>query len=452
MTKQLSRRTVLKGLGAAVALPWLEAMTPRSAFAAGTGKPPVRIAFVYMPNGTWMSDWTPTEVGALPTELPPILKPMSDLKSEFSVLTGLTADNSRGPSGGHARAMAGFLTSARIRKTEGSDFRAGVSVDQVAAASIGDRTRIASLQLATAQSGTSGSCDIGYSCAYQRLSWRDAVTPMPSILNPRHLFDRLFTNDAGDNRGRRKIERRSVLDYVREDASDLQRNLGAVDRRKLDEYFTAIRELEQRIERSARMPAPAAPDITVRDIQLEQERRAGQGLGQEDQWLEAVRLFGDLMVLAFQTDSTRVCAFALNNEQSNRSYPSLGFTEQHHTVSHHGKNPKNTMPYSRISAHHVAQFAYLLSKLKETKEGDGSLLDNCLIAYGSGIRDGNAHDNGDLPILLAGRGGGVHKPGQHIRYATETPLANLWLSMLHRMDVPVDRFGDSTGALRGLEG
>ena len=449
MSQQLSRRTVLKGLGAAVALPWLEAMAPRSAFAAN-GSPPVRIAFVYMPNGTWMRDWTPAEAGDLPAELPPILRPMSALKREFSVLTGLTADNSRGPSGGHARAMAGFLTSARIRKTEGSDFRAGISVDQLASANIGDRTRIPSLQLATGQSGTSGSCDIGYSCAYQRLSWRDAVTPLPSITNPRHLFDRIFTNDAGNNRSRREMERRSVLDYVRDDASDLQRNLGTVDRRKLDEYFSAIRELEQRIERAARMPAPVAPNIVVRELQLEQERVAGVGLAQEDLWLEAIRLFSDLMVLAFQTDSTRVCAFALNNEQSNRSYPSLGFTNTHHTVSHHGRNPKNTEPYSRISAHHVARFAYLVNKLKETREGDGTLLDNCLIAYGSGIRDGDSHDNGDLPILLAGGGGGAHRPGRHIRYANETPLANLWLRMLNSVGAPVDRFGDSTGRLNDL--
>ncbi|MCX6982632.1 MAG: DUF1552 domain-containing protein [Verrucomicrobiota bacterium] len=449
MSEQLSRRTVLQGLGAAIALPWLEAMTPRSAFAA-KGKPPVRIAFVYMPNGTWMKEWTPDEVGALPTELPSILRPMSALKSEFSVLTGLTADNSRGPSGGHARAMAGFLTSSRIRKTEGIDFRAGISVDQVAATSIGDRTRIPSLQVATGQAGTSGSCDIGYSCAYQRLSWRDAVTPLPSITNPRHMFDRLFTNDAGNNRSRREMERRSVLDYIREDASDLQRNLGTVDRSKLDEYFSAIRELEQRIERAARMPAPPAPNITVRDLQLEQEDRAGQALAQEDQWLEAVRLFGDLMVLAFQTDSTRVCTFALNNEQSSRSYPSLGFTDGHHVLSHHGKNPEKTDRYSRISAHHVTQFAYLVKKLKETKEGNGSLLDNCLIAYGSGIRDGDAHDNGDLPLLLAGGGGGAHSPGRHIRYANETPLANLWLRMLNSVGAPVDRFGDSTGRLNTL--
>ncbi len=449
MSEQLSRRTVLQGLGAAIALPWLEAMTPRSAFAA-KGKPPVRIAFVYMPNGTWMKEWTPDEVGALPTELPSILRPMSALKSEFSVLTGLTADNSRGPSGGHARAMAGFLTSSRIRKTEGIDFRAGISVDQVAATSIGDRTRIPSLQVATGQAGTSGSCDIGYSCAYQRLSWRDAVTPLPSITNPRHMFDRLFTNDAGNNRSRREMERRSVLDYIREDASDLQRNLGTVDRSKLDEYFSAIRELEQRIERAARMPTPPAPNITVRDLQLEQEDRAGQALAQEDQWLEAVRLFGDLMVLAFQTDSTRVCTFALNNEQSSRSYPSLGFTDGHHVLSHHGKNPEKTDRYSRISAHHVTQFAYLVKKLKETKEGNGSLLDNCLIAYGSGIRDGDAHDNGDLPLLLAGGGGGAHSPGRHIRYANETPLANLWLRMLNSVGAPVDRFGDSTGRLNTL--
>ncbi|MEI7686203.1 MAG: DUF1552 domain-containing protein [Planctomycetota bacterium] len=440
MSKILSRRTALKGLGAAVALPWLEAMAPIYSWANPGRRPPVRMAFIYMPHGAVMRDWTPGEAGALPEQLPAILQPLSGLKNDFSVLTGLSADKARGGSGAHARSMGAFLTATRPRRTEGSDFRAGVSVDQVAAVSIGDQTRLPSLQLATAQAGTTGNCDLGYACAYMRLSWRDAVTPLPAMSNPRHLFERLFTNNTGGNSVRREMERRSLLDFVRDEAVGLQSTLGANDRRKLDEYFSAIREIEQRIERAARMPAPARPNITVPDLRN----------NDNEHWEEQVRLLGDLLVLAFQTDSTRICTFALNNEFNDRSYPALGFREGHHHVSHHSGNPEMLRKYSLISAHHVTQFAYVLNKLKEAREGDGSLLDNCIITYGSAIRDGQAHDNGDLPILLAGRAGGVLRPGRHIRFPAETPIANLWLSMLDHVNAGADRFGDSTGRLAGL--
>lgn len=439
MKHRLSRRTVLKGLGASLALPWLEAMTPRSA-AAGTVRPPVRMAFIYMPHGALMSDWTPAEVGALPEQLPAILQPLSGLKNDFSVLSGLTADKARGGMGAHARSMGAFLTAVRPRKTEGSDFRAGISVDQAVAASVGDHTRIPSLQLATSQAGTTGNCDLGYACAYMRLSWRDAITPLPAIANPRHLFEHLFTNNTGGNSARREIERRSVLDFVRDEARGLQSTLSANDRSKLDEYFSAIRDIEKRIERGARFPAPEKPNITVPDLPNNDNAH----------WEEQVRLLGDLMVLAFQTDSTRICTFALNNEFNDRSYPSLGFRDGHHSVSHHNGNPEKLRMYSVISAHHVAQFAYILNRLKEAKEGDGSLLDNCIIGYGSAIRDGQAHDNGNLPILLAGRAGGNLHPGRHIRFQAETPVANLWLEMLHSMNAGADHFGDSTGRLSGL--
>jgi hypothetical protein len=439
MSKILSRRTVFKGLGAAVALPWLEAMAPSCSWANAGRRPPVRMAFLYMPNGTNMREWTPAEIGVLPEQLPTVLRPLSDLRSDISVLSGLTADKARGGAGAHARSMAAFLTGVRPRRTEGSDFSLGISVDQVAANRIDDQTRLPSLQLGTSESGSSGNCDLGYSCAYMNLSWRDALTPAPRMVNPRHVFDRLFTNDNGSNSSRREVERRSVLDFIREEAASLQTNLGANDRRKLDEYFTGLRDIEQRIERAARTPAPNPPNVTV--------PAAGSW---QDRWEEHVRILGDLMALAFQTESTRVCTFALNNELSDRSYPALGFRDGHHGVSHHFGRPEALEKYARIGAHHSAQLAYILNKLKDAKEGDGSLLDNCMIAYGSGIRDGQSHDNGDLPILLAGRAGGTLRPGRHIRFAAETPLNNLWLSMLDRMDARVDRFGDSTGRLSGL--
>ncbi len=439
MNKQLSRRTILKSMGASVALPWLEAMTPSTCRANAGGRPPVRMGFVYIPNGCHMREWTPPNAGALPEQLPSVLQPLASLRNDISVLSGLTSDKARGGLGAHARSMAAFMTSASPRRTEGSDIRLGISVDQVAANVIGDQTRLPSLQLGTGESGTTGRCDLGYSCAYMHLSWRDPTTPVPQMINPQQVFDRLFTNDSGGNSARREVERRSVLDFIRDQAASLQSNLGSNDRRKLDEYLTAIRDIEQRIERAARMPAPAQPNISIPAV-----------TNWHDRWEEHVRLLGDLMVLAFQTDSTRICSFALNNELSDRSYPSLGFRDGHHGVSHHFGNPEALRKYARISAHHVAQFAYILNKLKDAREGDGSLLDNCMIAFGSGIRDGQAHDNGDLPILLAGHAGGALQPGRHVRFAAETPLANLWLSMLDRMSARVERFGDSTGRLNGL--
>jgi hypothetical protein len=440
MSKLLNRRTMLKGLGAAVALPWLEAMEPARVLASGNVRPPVRMGFFYVPNGIHMRDWTPATEGSL-IELKPIMYPLEGLKGDINVLTGLTADKARpngdGP-GDHARAMAAFLTGAQPRKTDGSDIRVGISVDQVAASRVGDQTRLGSLEIGCDPSQMAGNCDSGYSCVYSStISWRSATTPVPKLVNPRLVFDRLFSTDSGSDRARRDARRRSILDFVREESTSLQGRLGSHDRQKLEEYFTSIRDIEQRVERAARLPVPTRPDMTV-----PQNAPAA--------YQEHIRLLGDLMVLAFQTDSTRVCTFVFANEGSNRPYPFIGVSEGHHDLSHHENNPTKQAKIRQINTFHTTQFAYILTKLKEAREGGGSLLDNCMIAYGSGNSDGNRHNHDDLPIILAGKAGGAIRTGRHIRYNRDTPLNNLWLSMLDRMDASVERIGDSTGRLTNL--
>lgn len=440
---RISRRTVLKGLGAAaVALPWLEAMAPLRALAGTASKAPTRLAFLYVPNGVVMPDWRPTADGAL-GELPPILKPLETVKNDLLVLTGLTADKARpngdGP-GDHARALAAFLTGCQPRKTDGADIRVGTSVDQVAASRIGDQTRLPSLEIGCEGGRNAGSCDSGYSCAYSNtISWRSPTTPVPKEVNPKLVFERLFSTAPNAEREARDLRRRSILDFVREDAVSLQGKLGANDRRKLDEYFSSVRDIEQRIERAAKMPEVKVPDGP---------RPSGVPASYE----EHLKLMCDLLVLAFQTDTTRVCTFVLANEGSNRAYPFLSIPEGHHELSHHQNDAKKLAKLREINTFHMKQFAYLLTKLKSIREGDGTLLDHCLIAYGSGNSDGNRHNHDDLPILLAGRGNGTVKTGRHVKFPRETPLNNLWLSMLDRVDVRVPTLGDATGRLQGLEG
>ncbi len=443
MTSLMSRRTVLQGLGASIALPWLEAMGPLKAFAsqAPGGTPvPKRVAFVYVPNGKNMADWTPTTDGANFT-LPRILEPLSDVRDYVNVLTGLTADKARpngDGAGDHARAMAAFLTGAQPRKTDGTDIRVGVSVDQVAASRIGDQTRLASLEIGCDPSAMAGNCDSGYSCVYSStISWRSATSPVPKLNNPRLIFDRLFSSANDTDRARRERNRRSILDFVREDAATLQPNLSANDRRRLDEYMASIRDIEQRIERAARLPEPPRPDMA-------------QPVGIPGNHQEHIRLLCDLLVLAFQADITRVSTLVFANEGSNRSYPSIDVREGHHELSHHGNDAAKKRKIATINRFHVSQFAYMLGRMKNIREGDGTLLDNCMIAYGSGNSDGNAHNHDDLPILLVGKGSGTVRAGRHLRYARNTPLNNLWLSMLDRLGTSVDRLGDSTGRLANL--
>jgi hypothetical protein len=442
MTNRLSRRTVLRGLGISLALPWLEAMGPTRSWAADgkTAPAPNRMAILYVPNGKNMADWTPAAEGR-DYELPPILKPLTGVKDDLLVLTGLTADKARphGDGGGdHARALSAFLTGAQPRKTDGTDIRAGVSVDQVAASRIGDQTRLASLEIGCEAGAMAGNCDSGYSCVYSStMSWKSATQPLPKEVNPKLVFERLFASAPGAERLARDQQRKSILDFVGEDARDLTGKLAQNDVRKLDEYFTAIRDIEQRMERAARLPEVKTPDYPV-------------PAGPPGDYQEHIRILCDLMVLAFQADVTRVCTFVLANEGSNKPYPFIGVSEGHHDLSHHGNDAKKKEKIRDINTFHISQLAYLLEKLKRTPEGDGTLLDHCLVAYGSGNSDGNAHNHDNLPVLLAGRGGGTIETGRHIRYPNETPLANLWLSVLDRMDVKLPFLGDSTGALGKL--
>ena len=441
----VSRRTVLKGLSTVVALPWLEAMGPMASWAeeaSPTKTAPNRMAFLYVPNGKNMADWTPASEGA-GFELTPILEPLAPVKDDLLVLTGLTADGARahGDGGGdHARALASFLTGAHPVKTDGTDIRNGISVDQVAASRIGDQTRLASLEIGCEAGAMAGNCDSGYSCVYSStMAWRSATQPLPKEVNPKLVFERLFGAGAGADRAKRDQLRRSILDFVREDTRELTGKLGKNDQQKLDEYFSSIRDIEQRIIRAAALPDVKTPDFPV-------------PAGIPGEYQEHVRLMCDLMVLAFQTDLTRVCSFVLVNEGSNKAYPFIGVPEGHHDLSHHGNDAKKKEKIRDINKFHVTQLSYLLQKLKAIPEGEGTLLDHCLIAYGSANSDGNAHNHDDLPVLLAGRGGGTIQTGRHIRFPKETPISNLWLSMLERMDVKVPFLGDSTGALSGLNG
>ena len=357
------------------------------------------------------------------------------------MLTGLTAVKARphgdGDGGGdHARALTAFLTGVQPRKTDGTDIRAGISVDQVAASRIGDRTRLSSLEIGCEQGGMAGNCDSGYSCVYSNtMSWRSATQPIPKEINPKLVFGRLFAGEPDANRIRRDKVRRSILDIVREDAKDLSGKVSNSDQRKLDEYFTPIRDIEQRIERATSLPPVKIPQYSKPN-------------GIPTDFSEHIRLMNDLMVQAFQADVTRVVTFVIANEGSNKPYPFIGVSEGHHDLSHHGNEKKAKI--RNINIFHVTQFPYLLEKLKSVSEGSGTLLDHCMIAYGSGNSDGNAQNHDNLPILLAGRGGESIKTGRHIRYVNETPLNNLWLAMLNRVDVQLPYLGDSTSSLPSL--
>jgi hypothetical protein len=436
---------MLKAAGAALALPLLDVMRPITAFAAADA--PRRLVFIAVPNGMHMPGWTPSCEGALTlAELPPVLAPMTPHAADVSVLSGLALDGANdhgdGP-GDHARSCAAFLTGAHPKRTAGADLRAGVSVDQVAAAKFGDATRLRSLEVGCEAAATSGQCDNLYSCAYStNMSWRSESQPMPKEVDPRAVFERLFggeqTDETREERLLRLAQRRSVLDLVGGDATRLAGKLGTTDARKLDEYLTAVRELEVRIERLARDGESVAPPGAKRPFGVPADYR------------ERLRLMSELIVLALQTDSTRYVTFLTANEQSNRSYGFLGVPEAHHEISHHGDDPVKQEKIAKINRFHVENLAWLVQRMKSVKEGDGTLLDHCAVVYGSGISDGNKHNHNELPILVAGRLGGSLTPGRHVRFPVDTPLCNLHLSLLDRVNVRLTRFGDSTGRLTGI--
>ncbi len=441
MINPISRRTVLRGLGVSVALPWLEVMSPKGLSAAaamvpGVGAaPPVRIAFVFMPNGVNYEAWAPVGEALSPT-----LSALAQVRQHFNIMTGLTLTNARangdGP-GDHARSSASFLTGRQARKTAGNDIRNGVSVDQVAAAEIGKKTRLPSLELGCEHGPAAGNCDSGYSCAYSsNISWRDEATPMAKVIDPRAAFERLFGDATQAAAAQERMSRRqSILDFVLEDSKGLAGRLGTADRRKLEQYETAVRELEMRIERARnettpqKLPGVAAPE------------------GVPEKIGEHMDLMYDMMLLAFQTDTTRVSTLMLAVDGSNRTFPEIGVKEGHHHLSHHQNEADMIEKIRRIDRFHVERFGRFIERLAATPEGDGTLLDHSLIMLGGGISDGNRHDHHNLPILLAGRAGKTVETGRVVESPGETPLCNLYLAMLEKAGCGRAEFGDSTGAL-----
>ena len=423
--KMLSRRTVLRGFGTALALPLLESMTLAAPLVCSSNivrpsvvKPPVRMAFLYVPNGMNMTDWIPDKPGPDFT-VPKILEPVAEFKDAMTIISGLGLDGAKAHKDGggdHARSVAAFLTGAHPKKTFGTDIRNGKSVDQVAAEAIGDQTRFPSLELGTEESAPSGKCDSGYSCLYtSNISWRTDTSPLAKEINPANVFARLFgSSNATENRKALAIRERrklSILDFVNDDAKSLQRTLGAKDQRKLDEYLYAVRSIEKQIlstdklgEREEGVPDYPRPE------------------GVPAEYEQHVKLLFDMMVLAFQTDSTRTISFMYTNAGSNRSYRNLGISSGHHNLSHHGGSAKKQKEIGMINNYHAKLLRHLLLRLSLVKEENGTLLDNCMIMYGSGIADGNSHRHVDLPISLFGKGGGTIQSGRHLKLEKPAPI------------------------------
>lgn len=448
MSHRLSRRTILKGLGSAVALPSLEAMLPSSALAQSvpSAQKPVRMAFMFVPNGMNMNHWTPTAEGTA-FELPSTLAPLAKVKDKLTVFTGLAQRNAfalgDGP-GDHARSTAVWLTGVHPKKTAGADIRNGPSVDQVAAQRIGNRTKFASLEIGCERGAQAGDCDSGYSCAYSsNISWRSETTPVAKEVNPRLVFERLFGNgEAGEeaeSRFRRERYRKSILDLVMDDAISLRKELGRRDVQKLDEYLEGVREIERRLERIEK----ENPTAMLSGAQRPKGIPAEYG--------EHIRLMGDMMILAFQSDLTRISTFMLANDGSNRPFRQIGITDGHHDISHHGNTSDKMEKKRQIDRWQVEQVAYVLERMNSIKEADGStLLDNSMVLFGAGISDGNRHNHDDLPIIMAGSAGGSFKTGRHVKFSRETPLTNLFITMLDRVGVDVEKLGDSSGKVQGV--
>ena len=441
--KPFERRTFLRGLGTAMALPWLESLAPRGLRATSI-ELPKRMAFVYMPNGAIMPQWTPYQTGR-DYELSPTLKALEPVRDQIQILSGLAHEKAEanGDGGGdHARANATFLTASQARKTAGSDIHLGVSVDQVAASKVGHLTRFPSVELGCDKPRGSGKCDSGYSCAYQyNMAWKSENQPVPPEHDPKLAFERLFGAEKKDTAKRNAISEKydkSLLDFVLDDAKKLQKQLGQTDRHKLDQYLTSVREIEQRIARSQDDTA-SIPDF-----------KKPSGIPSSHK--EHLRLMYDIMLLAFQSDSTRILTFLQGHDGSNRSFNEVGVREGHHSLTHHRGDKNKIEKISRIDRFYIANFAEFLQKMDGVQEGEGTLLDNCAIIYGSGHSDANRHDHNDLPVVLAGGRNLGYQPGRHMAWEVDknTPMANLYLTMLDRIGAPIESLGDSTGALTGV--
>jgi hypothetical protein len=441
--KALPRRTFLRGIGTTIALPFFDAMVPAMAASKIPGKAPVRMAFVYVPNGMIMGNWNPTYEGKL-GELPRTLKPLEPFKEDITLLGNLTHNAGRAlldGAGDHGRCCGAYLTGIQPRKTL-VDIKAGVSFDQIVANQIGKQTRFPSLELGMEDARQAGDCDSGYSCAYtNNLAWRSETQPLPPILDPRKLFERLFGTGAvlsPEARARQGRYRRSILDFVTTDTKSLESNLGPTDRRKLDEYLSSIREIERQLSKAEKDNAQIDPHM-------------GKPYGVPADFAEHFKLMTDMMTVAFQADMTRIITFLVTHEGTSRPYLEIGIPDGHHPLTHHQNDPVRIEKVSQINVYQMKQFAGWIEKLKATKEGDSNLLDNSMIVYGAGLADGNRHLHEDLPTALIGRGGNYFKPGRRIVYRKETPMCNLFLTMMDRMGVHTENFGDSTGRIEGLE-
>lgn len=446
-----NRRRFLKGMGAAIGLPALEslahpiltqAMDGKRAMATTATGAPLRMAYLYVPNGVNLDHWRPEGTGA-DYQLNKTFKPVEAFKKDFQIFSGFEQKHAFGGTDGagdHARGGATFLTSSRALKTAGADVKIGTSIDQVAAQSIRGATRLSSLELSGDINRRVGSCDSGYACAYvHNISWRSETLPMAPEINPRAVFEKLFgsgsTHEREQNFQTRIAEQKSILDFINADVRAMNKNLSSKDRQKLDEYLTSVREIEQRIALTEKHGLAEWP---------EKEKPAGI----PGKYRDHMDLMTDMMVLAFQTDSTRVASFMMAHEGSNRSFEDIGISEGHHSLSHHKGKDDNLEQIAQIDLFYMERLAYLLKRLDETKDEDGhSILHNSMIVYGSGISDGNRHNHDDLPIVLAGHAGGAFSAGQHHQFNSDIPLSNLYLRMLNEFGTPQERFADSTSHL-----
>ena len=437
--KALARRTFLRGMGATVALPLLDAMIPSLTAQSLTAASPVRrLGFVYVPMGSHITSWTPPgESGAL-TELSPTLSPLASMKPHVTVLSNMELKNAY--PGTHATSNAAFLSAAKAKWTESSDYYLGTTVDQIAAQQMGQETQLPSLELSMDLMEVVGQCDNGYACVYQNnLSWSSPTTPLPSEAHPRVVFERLF-GEGGSSAERRAAltKRASLLDWVREDIARLQKQLGAADRTKVSDYLETVREVERRIQKAEAQTL----DSPLPDLE--------RPVGVPAEYADHAKLMFDLQVLALQGDITRVITFQLARETSNRTYTEIGVADPHHPLTHNGGDPEKLAKVAKINQFHVSLFAYYLEQLSKVADGDGTLLDHSLILYGSGMGNPNVHDHLNLPIVVAGGSAGRARGGRHIKYAEPMPLANLHLTMLDSVGVRLDKFADSTGKIDTL--
>lgn len=437
--KALPRRTFLRGMGATLALPLLDAMIPAATAATKTVATPVRrLGYVFMPMGCDQPRWTPPGTDGLLRELSPILSSLEPVKQHVTAFSNLELRNAY--PGSHATSNAAFLSAAKAKHTESSDYYLGTTADQLAAQQIGRESQLPSLELSMDMLQTTGQCDNGYACVYQNnLSWSSPTTPLPSEAHPRIVFERLF-GEGGNLAERRAAlrKRASLLDWITEDMASLRRELGPADRQKVSEYLDTVREVERRIQRAeANAVGNPLPDLD-------------RPLGVPAAYADHAKLMFDLQVLAMQGDVTRICTFQLARETSNRTYPEIGVPDPHHPLSHHGNDPEKVARMAKINAFHVSLFSYYLQRLKETPDGTGSLLDHSLILYGSGIGNPNIHDHTNLPVLVAGGSALGMKGGRHIRYDQPVPLANLHLTLLDKAGVKIDSFADSNGRIEEL--